>query len=51
MSANGRTLRGLIDWSYDLLDADERRTFDRFAVFANDSSRMQYSALFGGGGR
>lgn len=28
-----RTLRGAVAWSHDLLDADERRTFDRFAVF------------------
>jgi predicted ATPase len=29
-----RTLRGAIDWSYDLLDATERRLLGRLAVFA-----------------
>jgi predicted ATPase/DNA-binding CsgD family transcriptional regulator len=28
-----RTLRGAIDWSYDLLDADEKTLFARLAVF------------------
>jgi predicted ATPase/class 3 adenylate cyclase len=28
-----RTLRGAIDWSYDLLDADERRLFAHFGIF------------------
>jgi len=29
-----RTLRALIDWSYDLLSEQERRLFGRFAIFA-----------------
>ena len=29
-----QTLRGAIDWSYDLLDIAERRLFERLAVFA-----------------
>ncbi len=29
-----RTLRGAVAWSYDLLGASERRTFDRLGVFA-----------------
>lgn len=29
-----QTLRGAIDWSYDLLDAADRRLFERFAIFA-----------------
>lgn len=29
-----RTLRTTVDWSYDLLDAHERRVFNRLAVFA-----------------
>ncbi len=29
-----QTLRGAIDWSYDLLDTADRRLFERFAVFA-----------------
>ena len=31
-----QTLRGAFDWSYDLLDAPERRLFARLAVFAGD---------------
>jgi predicted ATPase/class 3 adenylate cyclase len=33
-SAGSRTLRATIEWSYDLLDPDERTLFDRLAVFA-----------------
>ena len=29
-----QTLRGAIDWSFDLLDEGERRLFERFGVFA-----------------
>ena len=29
-----RTLRGAIDWSYDLLDTEERRLFARLGIFA-----------------
>lgn len=29
-----RTLRALVDWSYDLLEPDERTLFDRLSVFA-----------------
>jgi len=33
-SARGRTLRATIEWSYDLLEPDERTVFNRLAVFA-----------------
>ncbi len=29
-----RTMRAVVEWSYDLLDVDERRTFDALAVFS-----------------
>lgn len=32
--ARQRTLRAAIDWSYDLLDADEQRLFRRLSVFS-----------------
>jgi predicted ATPase/DNA-binding SARP family transcriptional activator len=36
--ARQRTLRATIDWSYNLLTADERRAFARFAVFASGAT-------------
>jgi predicted ATPase/DNA-binding SARP family transcriptional activator len=33
-----RTLRATIDWSYDLLDEEERACFARFAVFAGGAT-------------
>ena len=32
--ARQRTLHGVVDWSYRLLDPDQRRVFERLAVFA-----------------
>ncbi|HKE98795.1 MAG TPA: BTAD domain-containing putative transcriptional regulator [Actinomycetes bacterium] len=34
--ARHRTLRGLVDWSYELLTEAERHVFDRVSVFAGD---------------
>jgi non-specific serine/threonine protein kinase len=31
-----QTLRGTLDWSYDLLPACERQLLDRLVVFASD---------------
>jgi len=33
LQARQQTLRGLVDWSYDMLAPDERCVFDRLAVF------------------
>ncbi|HET9671251.1 MAG TPA: tetratricopeptide repeat protein [Actinomycetota bacterium] len=33
-----RTLRSTIEWSYDLLDAEEQRLFARLAVFAGEAT-------------
>ncbi|MFG2044878.1 ATP-binding protein [Dactylosporangium sp. NPDC048998] len=47
-----RTLRGAIDWSYDLLDDDERALFDRLGVFPADfdfdAARAVYADDAGG---
>ncbi len=38
LSGRQRTMRGAIDWSHDLLGADEQRLFRRLAVFAGGCS-------------
>jgi hypothetical protein len=44
-----RTLRGTIDWSYGLLDDDERMLFDRLGVFPADFDFDAVTAVCGGG--
>jgi predicted ATPase/DNA-binding CsgD family transcriptional regulator len=46
-----RTLRGAIDWSYDLLDEDERALFDRLGVFPADFDYGAARAICGADGR
>jgi predicted ATPase len=38
LPARTQTLRSAIDWSYDLLDADEKRLLDRLSVFQGGRS-------------
>ena len=40
-----RTLRGAIDWSYTLLDDDERTLFDRLGVFPADFDYQAVAAV------
>ena len=42
-----QTLRGAIDWSYDLLDAPDRRLFERFAVHAGGAFLTQADVVCG----
>ncbi len=44
-----RTLRGAISWSYDLLDPDARRLFERFSVFAGGTTLELVEAVCGDG--
>lgn len=44
-----RTLRALIDWSYDLLDERERTVFQRLAVFAGGWTLEATEAVCAGG--
>jgi len=46
--ARQRTLRGLIDWSHDLLDARERALFARLSVFAGGCTLEAAEALGAG---
>jgi predicted ATPase/DNA-binding CsgD family transcriptional regulator len=42
-----QTLQATIDWSYSLLDADERTVFQRLAVFAGGSTLAEAEAVCG----
>ncbi len=42
-----QTLRGAIDWSYDLLEGPDRRLFERFAVHAGGAFLAQADAVCG----
>jgi predicted ATPase/DNA-binding CsgD family transcriptional regulator len=44
-----RTLRGAIDWSYDLLDGEERALFDRLGVFPADFDYESVESVCGAG--
>ena len=43
-----RTLRGVLDWSYDLLSADEKTVLRRLAVFAGSFSLAAAESVAGG---
>jgi predicted ATPase/DNA-binding CsgD family transcriptional regulator len=49
LPARLRTLRGAIDWSYDLLDADEKTLFARLAVFQGGRTVQAVEAVCGHG--
>jgi predicted ATPase/class 3 adenylate cyclase len=45
-----QTLRGAVDWSYSLLDADEQIVFDRLAVFSGTFDARAAEAVAAGDG-
>ena len=45
VEARQQTLRATIEWSYDLLDADEQRLFARLAVFAGGCTLEEAEAI------
>ena len=48
-AARHQTMRATIDWSYDLLEPDERLAFERLSVFAGDFSLEQAERVCPGG--
>jgi predicted ATPase/class 3 adenylate cyclase len=47
LPARQRSLRGAIEWSYDLLDDTERRVFERVSVFVGGCSLDAFEAVCG----
>jgi predicted ATPase/class 3 adenylate cyclase len=47
LPARQQTLRGAIDWSYDLLDEADRRLFERFSVHAGGAFLNEADAVCG----
>jgi non-specific serine/threonine protein kinase len=47
-AARHQTMRATIDWSYDLLEPDERLAFERLSVFAGDFSLEQAERVCAG---
>jgi predicted ATPase/DNA-binding CsgD family transcriptional regulator len=45
-----RTLKGALEWSYDLLSADEKKLFGRLSVFAGGWTLEASEAVSAGGG-
>lgn len=45
-----QTLRGAVDWSYDLLDPDEQRLFARLAVFVGEFALEAVEGICAGDG-
>jgi predicted ATPase len=48
--ARQRTLRAVVDWSYELLDEPERRVFERLGVFASGARVEAARAVCAGAG-
>ena len=48
LPARQRTLTGTIEWSYDLLDADEKQLFSRLAVFVGGCTLAAAEAVCAG---
>jgi predicted ATPase/class 3 adenylate cyclase len=47
LPARQQTLRGAIDWSFDLLDEPDRRLFERFAVFTGGACLSEAEVICG----